>query len=160
MSNIFLDALAVDVERAQRINHTLSLLSPEARGRTSLRPLDLLVIAPSQRLDDLAARHLGELPSTIRALLRALGVSGDLRAPGEGAALASYLLFEPGYVRSLMDLGRQDTLARRTEVERFLGLSDAQAAWPSTARPCRCASCCRPIHRGVWPPSTANSCRA
>lgn len=127
LSNIFLDALAVDVERARRINHTLSLLGPEARGRTSLRPLDLLVIAPSQRLDDLAARHIGELPSTIRALLRALGVSGDLRAPGEGAALASYLLFEPGYVRSLMDLGRQDTLARRTEVERFLGLSDAQA---------------------------------
>ncbi|GIX24373.1 MAG: patatin [Caldimonas sp.] len=132
LSNIFLDALAVDVERARRINHTLSLLSPEARERTSLRPLDLLVIAPSQRLDDLAAGHVAELPAPIRALLRALGVHSDGQSPGEGAALVSYLLFEPGYVHALMELGRQDTLARRAEVEHFLGLAGAQASEAAT----------------------------
>ena len=56
LSSIFLDALAVDIERLQRINKTLSLLPPEARGRSELRPIDVLVIAPSQRLDDIAAR--------------------------------------------------------------------------------------------------------
>jgi NTE family protein len=47
LSNIFLDALAVDVERLQRINSTLSLLTPGQRAETSLKPIDVLVIAPS-----------------------------------------------------------------------------------------------------------------
>jgi NTE family protein len=47
LSNIFLDALAVDVERLQRINSTLALLTPEARAATSLKPIEVLVIAPS-----------------------------------------------------------------------------------------------------------------
>ncbi|WKB54145.1 patatin-like phospholipase family protein [Eleftheria terrae] len=122
LSNIFLDALAVDVERLQRINHTLALMPPELRARTSLRPLEVLVIAPSQRLDDIAGRHVGALPVPIRAMLRALGVTsvpGDTR----GAALASYLLFESDYTTELMALGRDDTLARREEVERFFGWS-------------------------------------
>ena len=122
LSNIFLDALAVDVERLQRINATLSLLPPEARARTSLRPIDVLVIAPSQRLDDIAAKHVGSLPTPIRALLRSVGVSGragDVR----GAALASYLLFEAPYTRELLALGRADTFARREEVLGFFGWS-------------------------------------
>jgi NTE family protein len=125
MSNIFLDALAVDIERLRRVNHTLSLLDAAARRRTSLRPIELLVIAPSQRLDDIAARHLQALPGPVRAMLRAIGVSSDPDAPGGGpqaaggAALASYLLFEAPYTRELIALGESDTLARRDEVRRF-----------------------------------------
>jgi NTE family protein len=120
LSNIFLDALAVDVERLQRVNHTLTLLPPEARARTPLRPVELLVIAPSQRLDDIAARHVGALPGPIRALLRALGVTSQ---PGDarGAALASYLLFEADYTRELIALGFGDTLSRSDDVLRFFG---------------------------------------
>jgi NTE family protein len=120
LSNIFLDALAVDVERLQRINHTLSLLPPEARAQTSLRPIEVLVIAPTQRLDDIAARHLHALPTPVRALLRGVGVSGQGRG-ARGAALASYLLFEADYTRELMALGEADTLARRAEVLSFFG---------------------------------------
>lgn len=120
LSNIFLDALAVDVERLQRINSTLSLLPPDARARTSLRPIDVLVIAPSKRLDDIAAKHLGSLPAPIRALLRSVGVSGQ-GDDARGAALASYLLFEAPYTRELMALGRADTFARRDEVLAFFG---------------------------------------
>ena len=120
LSNIFLDALAVDVERLQRINRTLSLLSPEARLHSGLRPIDVLVIAPSQRLDDIAARHLGSLPQTIRTLLRGVGVSGEGKQ-ARGAALASYLLFEAPYTQELMALGESDTLIRRHEVASFFG---------------------------------------
>jgi len=129
LSSIFLDSLAVDIERLQRINHTLSLLTPEARRHTALRPIDVLVIAPSQRVDDIAARHLHSMPPAVRAMLRALGVSGEGES-ARGAALASYLLFEPGFTRELMALGEGDTLARRDEVERFF--ASLRTAW--TAR--------------------------
>ena len=120
LSNIFLDALAADVERLQRINATLALLSPEQRASTSLKPIDVLVIAPSQRLDDIAAKHLGELPLPIRAMLRGLGVQGQ-GEDARGAALASYLLFEAPYTRELMALGVTDTMSRRDDVLRFFG---------------------------------------
>ena len=120
LSNIFLDALAVDVERLQRINSTLALLTPEARAATSLTPIEVLVIAPSQRLDDIAAKHLGALPLPIRTLLRGLGVQGQ-GEDARGAALASYLLFESAYTRELMALGVRDTMQRRDDVLAFFG---------------------------------------
>ena len=120
MASIFLDALAVDIERLQRINQTLSLLTSEQRAATALRPIDVLVIAPSQRLDDLAAQHQGSLPAPIRAMLRGVGVTGE-GADARGAALSSYLLFESAYMQPLIDLGVADTLVRRDEVMRFFG---------------------------------------
>lgn len=120
LSNIFLDALAVDVERLQRINSTLKLLPPHALARTALRPIEVLVIAPSQRLDDLAAKHLGSLPAPVRAMLRGVGVSGK-GEDARGAALASYLLFEADYTRELVALGVADTMKRRDEVVGFFG---------------------------------------
>ena len=120
LANIFLDALAVDVERLQRINSTLALLTPEARAATSLKPIEVLVIAPSQRLDDIAAKHIGALPLSIRTLLRGIGVQGK-GDDARGAALASYLLFESAYTRELMALGVRDTMQRRADVIAFFG---------------------------------------
>jgi NTE family protein len=120
LSNIFLDALAVDIERLQRINSTLALLTPEARAATSLKPIEVLVIAPSQRLDDIAAKHLGALPLPIRAMLRGIGVQGE-GDDARGAALASYLLFESAYTRELMALGVHDTMQRGDDVIAFFG---------------------------------------
>jgi NTE family protein len=128
MSSIFLDGLALDIERLERVNRTLGLLHEGARQRTPLRPIEVLVIAPSQRLDDIAARHIHALPRPIRAMLSALGVDAAPERPGRasgalsrGAALASYLLFESDYTRELIALGRADTMARREAVGRFFG---------------------------------------
>lgn len=126
LSNIFLDALAVDVERVQRINQTLSLIPEEKRTHSALRPIELLVIAPSQRLDAVAARHVGDLPTPVRTMLGALGVTSNM-ADVRGAALASYLLFEAGYTQELMALGRADTLAMRAQVCQFFGWTDTGA---------------------------------
>ena len=135
LSNIFLDALAVDVERLQRINSTLALLTPEQRAATSLKPIEVLVIAPSQRLDDIAAKHLGELPLPVRTMLRGVGVQGK-GEDARGAALASYLLFEAPYTRELMALGVTDTVNRRDDVLRFFGWAEPQrAAAPTAAVP-------------------------
>jgi NTE family protein len=121
MANIFLDALSVDIERLQRINRTLSLLDADARAQSPLRPVEVLVISPSERLDDIAARHVHALPKPVLALLRGIGVNRDGADQRGGAALASYLLFEGGYTRELMRLGMNDTMARRDDVLAFFG---------------------------------------
>ena len=120
MSSIFLDSLAVDIERMRRINRTLALLPDSALGDTPLRPLEAMVISPSQRLDDIAARHVQALSRPVRALLRGIGVAGDGETAG-GAALASYLMFEAPFTRELMTLGEADAEAQRDEVMQFFG---------------------------------------
>ena len=117
LNSIFLDSLEVDIERLQRINKTIRLISHEDRSRhdVQLREVDVLVISPSEEIDRMAARHLHELPRSIRFLLRGLGATRT-----GGATLTSYLLFEPAYCRALIALGYKDTMARRGELLRFI----------------------------------------
>ncbi len=142
LSSIFLDALAVDVERLRRINRTLALLPDESLSDTTLRPIEALVISPSQRIDEIAARHIGSLPAPVRALLRGVGVGKAGGSAASGSALASYLLFEAPFTHELLALGEADTLARRDEVLRFFGWDTvplpplpAQTARPDIALP-------------------------
>ena len=124
MSSIFLDALSVDVERLERINHTLALIPPERLTQSTLRPLELLVIAPSERVDAIAQRHVQELPRPLQRLFGGLAAGEAEHISAKAAALASYLLFESSFTRELMALGRFDTLARRSQVCRFFGWPD------------------------------------
>ncbi len=126
MSTIFLDALASDIERLEKMNQIAAALSAEQRQALRLRPVEALVIAPSQRIDGLAARFLTCLPRPVRALLEALGARS-----GNGAALASYLMFEAPFTRVLIDLGFADTICRSDEVLAFLSeRSDPKPAQP------------------------------
>lgn len=114
MSSIFLDSLAVDIERLMRINKTLSMLPPDMLEKTPLKPVEVLVIAPSERLDEIASRHTHSLPLPVRTMLGGIGAT-EVR----GAALASYLLFESSYTRELIAMGKRDTWAKRKEVCQF-----------------------------------------
>lgn len=117
LSSIFLDGLAVDLERLDRINQTLSVMTPEQvnQSGTGLRVIKSLVISPSHRLDAFAADHRDDLPLALQMVLRGFGAMRP-----EGSALLSYLLFEQGYIKTLMDLGYQDALAQRHEIIGFL----------------------------------------
>jgi NTE family protein len=114
LSSIFLDSIASDIERLNRINQTLSVLTDEQRTKTPLRPIEMLTIAPSERLDTIASRHISSLPRPVRMLLSGIGA-----AEVRGAALASYLLFEKSYTCELINLGRKDALAHKTEILSF-----------------------------------------
>ena len=69
------------------------------------------------------------MPDTIRAMmpesvantLAGLGALDTARgAAGSAAALASYLLFEPGFVHALIELGEHDAWRRKDELMRFM----------------------------------------
>ena len=119
LSSIFLDSLEVDIERMQRINKTLSSIPADVRSQSDipLRPIKTLIIAPSERLDRIAAEHATALPWPVKAMLTGIGAMNR-----RGGALTSYLLFERPYTRALIDLGYADTMARDSEVGDFLDL--------------------------------------
>ncbi len=118
LNSIFLDSLAVDIERLQRINKTLQCVAPEKAHELGLklRPVDVLVMHPSEPIERIASRHVQDFPPAVRFLLRAVGAMNR-----NGSNLASYLLFEARFCRALIDLGYRDTLARRDEMLAFLG---------------------------------------
>lgn len=117
LNSIFLDSLEADIERLQRINHTIGSISQRKRDShgIQLRHVDLLVIAPTEDLGELASCYVQELPWTIRALLRGIGAGRE-----SGASLVSYLLFERSYCRHLIDLGYRDAMAQQDALQSFL----------------------------------------
>lgn len=112
----FLDSMETDVERLQRINRTVSRIPENIRKKhgMELKPIDLLEINPSESLDDIAGRHVEELPKILRLFL---GGSGNTSKNGSG--ILSYLLFSKGFCKDLIALGYKDGLARREEIETF-----------------------------------------
>jgi NTE family protein len=117
LNAVFLDALEADLERLRRINHTLALVPherhPELPGQ--LRAIPVIALQPSQDLGHLASDQYDEFPRFVRYLLRGIGATGE-----RGWDLLSYLAFEPGYTRRLIELGHADVLARRDEFADFL----------------------------------------
>ena len=114
MASVFHDTLQADVEQAQRVTQTLKQLPREVAAVLPYRSVEVLALQPSQSLDAIAQAHADELPASTR---NALGGLGALK--GGGAALASYLLFEPGFVQALVQLGEQDAFARKAELLAF-----------------------------------------
>jgi NTE family protein len=117
LNSIFLDSLAVDIERLQRINRTLQCVAPEKAAALGLklRPIDVFILQPSQPIERITARNVQHFPRAVRFLLRAVGAMNR-----NGSNLASYLLFEAPFTSALIELGYGDTMSRRDEMLAFL----------------------------------------
>ena len=122
MASVFNDTLMADVEQVQRVNQSIQELKnhlSEHHGLTvaqslPFREVEVLAMQPSESLDALAQAHVHELPRPVRRVLEGLGA-----LKGSGAGLASYLLFEPGFLRALMALGAQDVALRKEQLLDF-----------------------------------------
>ena len=117
LDTLFMDGLYSDLERVTRINELLDTLPDESIqvGEATMRPIDTMLIVPSEDLRVIAHKHRQELPFAIRALLR--GVGGN--NPSENRLL-SFLLFEQAYTRELIALGYRDAMKVRDELLDFV----------------------------------------
>ncbi len=117
LDTLFMDGLYSDLERITRINELLDATGEEAIrvGDKEMRPIDTMLIVPSEDLREIAEKHRADLPFAIRALLR--GVGG--RSPGENKLL-SFLLFERAYTRELIALGYRDAMNVKDELLDFV----------------------------------------
>jgi NTE family protein len=118
-TSAFVDSLESDIERLERINELLELIPEELRREKhpNLRPIEKLVVSPSEQLDKIAGRKVRYLPDSLRFFLRNTGATTS----GGGATAASYLLFTKPFTDELISLGYRDTMWNRPAMEKFFG---------------------------------------
>ena len=124
LDSLFMDTLNANLERVNRYNES-----------AAMAPIEALLITPSRDVNEVARRHVRELPRAMRTLLRALGAHNS-----PNSLLLSYLLFERGFTRELIEMGYQDANARAAEIREFLDLQHARqyravrsrSPWPSS----------------------------
>ena len=112
LDTLFTDQIYGDLEQLERMNE-LALAAPSANR--DIEHVETLMLAPSVDPREIAARHTGDIPMGLRALLRVIG-----GRDASGYQLASYLTFESGYTRALIELGYRDAMEARTAITAFM----------------------------------------
>lgn len=110
---VFLDLIDQDALRLERMNRLLRNLPPDRRD--GMRIVDLFVQRPSRDLGRLARYYEPRLPNTFRFLTRNWGTR-QTTSPD----ILSMLMFQPDYIRRLIELGEADAAARGEELDAFI----------------------------------------
>lgn len=121
LDSVFIDSLHSDLEQLQRVNRTLSQIPQDLRTTLNLglKPIETLVISPSQNLASLSGKHAKSLPKVVRFFFRRIGITHKT-----GSAVLSYLLFESTYTKELITLGYGDAMRQQDDILRFFGISE------------------------------------
>ncbi|MSO52985.1 MAG: patatin [Acidobacterium sp.] len=110
---IFLDQLDGDALQLRQLNQLIDGQTEEKRH--GLRHIDLFVVRPSQDLGRLANEYEADLPRAFRFLTRGMGTR-ETRSND----MLSLVMFQPDYVKRLIDMGENDARARLPELKGFL----------------------------------------
>lgn len=113
MNAVFLDMLDYDAMSMNRLNRLIESLPEEQR--MGLRPARLLVMRPSRDLAKLASEYEPRLPQPLRFLTRGLGTR-ETKSPDS----LSMIMFQPDYLKHMIQLGLQDAEQRLEEIGSFL----------------------------------------
>ena len=113
LNSIFLDLLDHDAMRLEQLNRLLADLPRDKRN--DLEPVQLLTLRPSCDLGRLAHEHEAQLPKAFRFLTRGLGTT-QTRSPD----FLSLILFQPDYLKTLIEVGEADAMAQSDKILQFL----------------------------------------
>jgi NTE family protein len=116
LESVFLDMLDSDAAELRRMNRLIAA-HPKSQ-ELGLRRVEALVIRPSQDLSVIASEFENELPRTLRHIIRGLGSRETNRSD-----MIATLLFQPMFIRKMIEIGERDGLLRIPEVGAFLGES-------------------------------------
>jgi NTE family protein len=116
LNAIFLDVIDEDAFHLRNVNQLLEKL-PE-RTSKNLRRIELLVLRPSRDLGTVALEYERQLPPAVRFMTRGLGAHQTLSAD-----LLSMLLFQPGYLTRIMEIGEADAEANADAIIALLGVT-------------------------------------
>lgn len=117
LDTVFTDTLKSDIERMERVNNTLDLISPEHQEQYHLNRVTSMVINPTHDFNAIAYKYYQDMPIAVRQLLRMAGINENSQS-----SLLSYLLFEKRYCRQLIKLGYEDALEQEQAIRAFLSI--------------------------------------
>ena len=80
-----------------------------------MRKVPLLAIYPSIEFDKVAAKHIQDLPRTMRRFMKTTGATRT----GGGTSFASYLLFESEFCKELIECGYKDAMEQEQDILDF-----------------------------------------
>ena len=113
LDSIFLDLLDYDAANMNRINELYDEISEETQEE--LTKVDLLILRPSEDLGRLASQYEIRLPQPFRYFTRGFGTR-DTKSPDS----LSLLMFQPDYLRRLIELGEQDAEDNAEQIDAFM----------------------------------------
>lgn len=114
LNAVLLDGIELDLERLERVNTLINQLPENVHSEITYKKVEVLSISPSADIGEIAAQKHHKLPHIIRYLLKGLG------RIEEASEIVSYLLFDPSFCTQLIEIGYEDGMRQKDEIQRFL----------------------------------------